>query len=60
MTPMRWHANEPPAFDSFANLERPRDHGTRVDGLIDGLIALARWAEAHPATAAALRDHERQ
>jgi hypothetical protein len=60
MTPMRWHANEPPGFDSSVDLERSRDHGTLVDGSIDGVIALARWAEAHPGAAAVLRDHERQ
>jgi DNA gyrase subunit B len=107
---MQWHANEPPVIDSFVNLERCSDHGTHVDGLIDGVtaflgrghrrpaagmvaavavvladvqwgtpkrdrlaspearapvaeatqLALARWAEAHPAAAAALRDHKRQ
>lgn len=108
---MRWHANAPPVIDSFVNLERSSDHGTHVEGLLDGVtaflgrgrrrrhiagmvaavtvvladvkwgtpkrdrlaspearapvaeatqLALVRWAEAHPAAAAALRDHKRQ
>jgi len=37
--PMQWHANDEPRIHSFVNLERSRDHGTHVDGLIDGIAA---------------------
>ena len=109
--PVQWHSFAEPVIHSFVNLERSRDHGTHVAGMIDGAVAflgggrrahqvrglvavvsviltdvlwgnpaksrldspqarapvaeatrlaLARWAEAHPAAAAALREHKQQ
>jgi len=38
----KWRANRDPVIDSFVNMERTRNHGSHVDGLLDGIRAFFR------------------
>lgn len=44
----QWTADAKPVLNSFVNLERTRDHGSHVEGMLDGIAAfLGRGPRAH-------------